>query len=155
MLAESIIHTKKWYICLGDVIEHSFPLKCQEKRKTNFLWRGQVQCPHPPLFIMAPATLIWKDNKPESWVFFACVAQSLPGLLFFGTFLTPFNKRINAGEPPRGVWTIGKGWFGGHSPLSFNKNILCSKGLWRGLAGFRSFDKVRKFKIWSSFAMSA
>ncbi len=36
--------------------------------------------------------------------------------------------------------------------LNSNKNRLCSKSLWRRLAGFWSFDKVRKFKSWSSFA---
>ena len=35
-----------------------------------------------------------------------------------------------------------------------NKNRLCSKGLRRDLTGFWSFDKVRKFESWSSFAIS-
>ena len=36
--------------------------------------------------------------------------------------------------------------------LTDDKNRLCTKGLWRGLAGFWSFDKVRKCQRWSSFA---
>ncbi len=149
-------HThKKMVHMLGWRYWTFIPLKMSGKteNKLSVAWASSM--PSSPPFFMAPATLIWKDNKTESWLFFAGVAQSLPGLLFLGTLLRPLNKRINGGEPPRGVWTIGKGWFGGHSPLSFNKNILCSKGLWRGLAGFRSFDKVRKLKSWSSFAMSA